>query len=67
MRNKFEGFCYVCGEVVLEEKGIAEQHARSPGDPGWGKTVWVVRHTTCKPQEENHDSSRSPKDGTNKN
>jgi hypothetical protein len=67
MKNKYEDFCYVCGEVVPEEKGVAEQRARSPGDPGWGATRWVTRHTTCKPQEESHDSSRSSKDGASKN
>jgi len=68
MKNKFEDFCYVCGELVPEENGVAEQRARSPGDPGWGATRWVVRHTICNPQQAKEDSSRSAsKDGTNKN
>jgi hypothetical protein len=49
MKNKFEGFCYVCGEVVPEEQGLAEQIPRKPGLAGWGNTTWAVRHKTCKP------------------
>ena len=49
MKNKLEDFCYVCGEVVPEEAGLAEQVLRKPGDPGWGTTRYVVRHTTCQP------------------
>lgn len=48
MKNKFEGYCYVCGEVVPEEQGIAEQKPRDPGEIGFGKTKWSVRHKTCK-------------------
>jgi hypothetical protein len=51
MKNKREDWCYVCGELVPEETGIAEQKPRQPGDPGWGGTRWVVRHTTCPPCE----------------
>lgn len=51
MKNKFEDWCYICGELVEEEKGIAEQKARKPGDPGWGSTRWVVRHPNCTPPE----------------
>jgi len=47
MKNKYEGYCYVCGEVVEEEKGIAEQHPRNPGDTGFGPTKWMVRHPNC--------------------
>jgi hypothetical protein len=50
MRNKFEGYCYVCGELVPEEQGLAEQLPRDPGDAGWGKTKWCVRHRDCKPE-----------------
>ena len=50
--NKYEDWCYVCGELVPEEQGIAEQKARGPGDPGWGATRWIVRHKTCNPQKE---------------
>lgn len=68
MKNKFEGFCYLCGGVVEEEKGIAERVKRQLGDPGWGETKWVVRHPECKPQKEINDSSRSDsKDGTKTN
>jgi hypothetical protein len=49
MKNKFEGFCYVCGEVVPEEQGLAEQLPRKPGEAGWGSTKWSVRHKTCNP------------------
>jgi hypothetical protein len=49
MKNKFEEFCYVCGEVVPEQAGLAEQRPREAGDAGFGKTKWVVRHTTCTP------------------
>jgi hypothetical protein len=49
MKNKLEDFCYVCGEVVPEEVGLAEQVLRKPSDPGWGRTRYVVRHTTCQP------------------
>jgi hypothetical protein len=52
MKNKFEGFCYVCGEVVEEGKGLAEQIQRQPWMAGWGETTWSVRHTTCTPQME---------------
>ena len=48
MKNKFEGYCYVCGEVVPEGQGLAETLPRSPGDAGWGKTKWSVRHKTCE-------------------
>jgi uncharacterized protein CbrC (UPF0167 family) len=48
MKNKFEDYCYVCGELVPEERGVAEQMERKPGDAGWGKTKWVVRHTNCQ-------------------
>lgn len=51
MKNKFEGYCYICGELVEEEKGIAEQIERKSGDVGWGKTKWVVRHKECRPME----------------
>jgi hypothetical protein len=50
MQNHFEGYCYVCGLVVEEEKGIAEQvHKRflSPRAPGFGEYRWCVRHVTC--------------------
>jgi hypothetical protein len=49
MKNKFEGFCYVCGEVVLEEQGMVDQLPRNPADAGWGSTKWCVRHKTCEP------------------
>jgi len=52
MKNKFEGYCYVCGEVVEEEKGMAVQLPRKPGDSGWGATKWAVRHEHCKPPVE---------------
>jgi hypothetical protein len=55
MKNKYEGFCYVCGEVVPEEAGIAEQRERKPGEAGWGKTTWSVRHKECKPEEATED------------
>jgi len=51
MKNKFEGFCYVCGELVPEEEGLAEQTTRKPGNAGWGATKWSVRHKQCKPPE----------------
>jgi hypothetical protein len=67
MKNKYEDYCYVCGELVLEEAGVAEQRARQPGGPGWGKTVWVVRHTDCRPTKDANDTRRSTsKDGENK-
>jgi hypothetical protein len=47
MKNKFEDFCYVCGEVVPEEQGLAERLSRTPGEAGWGETKWGVRHKTC--------------------
>ena len=50
MKNKFEDWCYVCGELVPEQQGLAEQQDRKPGTTGWGKTKWVVRHTTCQPE-----------------
>ena len=50
MKNRYEDYCYVCGEIVEEEKGVAERKARNPGDTGFGSTKWVVRHTTCKPE-----------------
>lgn len=60
MKNKFEDWCYVCGELVPEEAGIAEQIARKPGDAGWGPTKWVVRHKTCRAeQSESRPSSRT--------
>jgi hypothetical protein len=49
MKNRFEGYCYVCGDVVPEEQGIAEPLPRNPGEAGWGQTKWCVRHTACKP------------------
>lgn len=53
MRNKFEDWCYVCGELVEEEKGIAERIKRTPSDPTWswgkGDTRWAVRHPNCPP------------------
>lgn len=52
MKNKREGYCYVCGEIVPEDAGIAEQKKREPGDPGWGDTRWVVRHKECDPEKE---------------
>jgi len=48
MKNKFEGFCYVCGEVVPEGAGVTEQQPRKSGEAGFGSTKWVVRHSTCK-------------------
>jgi hypothetical protein len=62
-KNKFEGFCYVCGDVVLEMQGIAEQRPRIPGEAGWGKTQWSVRHKTCKSESE---TQHHPLSGTNK-
>jgi hypothetical protein len=50
IRNIHEGYCYVCGGVVPEEQGIAEQLPRNPGDAGWGKTDWKVRHKECDPK-----------------
>jgi hypothetical protein len=47
MKNKFKGFCYVCGEVVPEKEGLTEQLPRKSGEAGWGKTKWGVRHKTC--------------------
>lgn len=52
MKNKFDGYCYVCALYVEEEKGIAERIKRHPGDPGWGETVWAVRHPNCIPPKE---------------
>jgi hypothetical protein len=49
MKNRFESWCYICGELVEEQQGLAEQVERNAGDSGWGKTKWVVRHMTCKP------------------
>jgi hypothetical protein len=49
MKNKFEDFCYICGDIVYEGKGFAEQIERKPGDLGWGKFRWVVRHPNCRP------------------
>jgi hypothetical protein len=54
MKNKYEDFCYVCGEVVAELEGLVEQVPREPGDRGWGPTKWIVRHPNCQP----HDSKR---------
>jgi len=51
MKNRFEDYCYICGDLVEEEKGIVEQIERKPGDVGWGKTRWVVRHHDCKPEK----------------
>jgi hypothetical protein len=51
MKNKYEDWCYVCGLLVEEEKGLAEKVARHPGDPGWGETRWVVRHPNCVPPQ----------------
>jgi hypothetical protein len=48
MKNKFEGYCYVCGEVVPEEVGVAEQVPRKSGEAGFGNTKWVVRHQACR-------------------
>jgi hypothetical protein len=49
MKNQREGYCYVCGDVVEEEKGIAEQIDREEGSAGWGTKKWVVRHVECQP------------------
>lgn len=51
MKNKREGYCYVCGEVVPEGKGLVEQLLRKSGEAGWGKEKWSVRHTTCEPTQ----------------
>jgi hypothetical protein len=48
MKNKFEGYCYVCGNVVPEGAGVAEALPRNPGEVGFGKTKWGVRCKTCK-------------------
>ena len=48
IKNKYEGFCYVCGGVVAEEKGLAERIKREPGTAGFGDTKWSVRHKECK-------------------
>ena len=48
MKNKYEGFCYVCGSVVEEEKGVAIQVPRQIGDPGWGGARWAVAHPDCE-------------------
>jgi hypothetical protein len=47
MKNKYEGYCRVCGEVVAEGKGLAETIKRQPGMAGFGATVWAVRHNNC--------------------
>jgi hypothetical protein len=52
MKNKREGYCYVCGDVVAEEQGIAEQIERKSGESGWGDKKWVVRHIECQPPTE---------------
>ena len=63
MKNKFEGYCYVCGDIVVEGKGLAEQLPRQPADAGWGDTKWSVRHTTCKPTQS---EKQRPLSGTKK-
>jgi hypothetical protein len=50
MKNKFEGDCYVCGQLVEEEKGIAEQIKRPPYAAGFGDAIWAVRHKDCRKQ-----------------
>jgi hypothetical protein len=52
MKNRFEDYCYVCGEVVHEQEGIAETIPRRYGDSGSGSTKWVVRHNECVPPKE---------------
>ena len=47
MKNKYEDYCYVCGDLVLEEQGIVEKHPRKSGDVGFGPTKWLVRHPNC--------------------
>ena len=47
MKNKYEDYCYVCGDLVLEEQDIVEQHPRNSGDTGFGPTKWMVRHSNC--------------------
>ena len=51
LKNKYEGFCYVCGGVVAEEKGFAEKIRREPGTAGFGATKWGVRHKECEPEK----------------
>ncbi len=51
MKNRYEGYCYVCGELVEQEKGVAEQVHKSflsPSAPGYGDYRWCVRHTGCE-------------------
>lgn len=51
MKNKFEGSCYVCGELVEEERGVAEKILHLPTAGGFGDSegrVWGVRHKECK-------------------
>jgi hypothetical protein len=47
MKNKYEDYCYICGEVVMEGAGVAEQVPRKSGEAGFGSTKWIVRHTAC--------------------
>ena len=52
MTNKYESYCYVCGEVVPEEQGVVEKRERKSGEVGFGESKSVVRHKGCEPQKE---------------
>jgi hypothetical protein len=53
MKNKYEGYCYVCGEVVREGEGGVERRKAQPWEAkdADGMT-WGVRHNECPPPKE---------------
>lgn len=61
MLNKYEDWCYVCGEVVEEEKGFAEMRPHGLAPVRWGKTEWSVRHKDCRKPTAEEDAAEIEK------